>query len=483
MSRAFAETLVALALVAGCMGPQREAPTAPRPSREALRRTAYVEVFEASKGSIVKFTATRKEQKKDEKGKTTTVTHTQWGSGCIIHPAGYALTNSHMLLFDGVRTAETFDGKRHPVRVIAADTRNDLALMKIERKQPFRPLPLGRSGEAMIGEPAITIGSPFGIRFTMARGIISGLGRSTKTEHTHLHRLIQTDAAINPGSSGGPLLNILGELLGICVSAKRDAENIGFVIPIDHIRRVLPDILSPEQRYGYVLGLTLETCGPARVTQVAEGSPAASAGIREGDLVTHVGGMPIRFGLDVTLALIDRKGGEKLPIRLVRADATVQTTVSLGSVPFRPADKVDGLVNGVDLKAYSGRWSKLPDFAKLKPTAVGHRETVALGDHAGKDGFGLDFRGYVNVARDGVYIFHLTSDDGSRLWIGDRLVVDNDGLHSAQERRGFIPLRAGKHPLRVAMFDAGGGDALALSWEGPALRKQPIPAAALWRRK
>ena len=487
MRRQLAATRVALALagaVAGCVAPWASGPAAaPSSSRETQRRTAYVEVFEACKGSVVKFTATRKERKKppDGKGNATTVTHTQWGSGCIIHPAGYVLTNSHMLLFEGKRAAETWDGKRYPVRLIAADDLNDLALLKIERQEPFQPLRLGRSSDVMVGEPAITIGSPFGIRFTMATGIVSGIGRSTNTEHTHLHRLIQTDAAINPGSSGGPLLNILGELIGICVSAKRDAENIGFVIPIDHIRRVLPDILSPEQRYGYVLGLEVATGGPAIVAGVAEGSPAHAAGIRVGDLVTHVGGTAVRRGLDFYLALVERKGGQTLALRLVRADATLKPTLTLGTVPLRPADKIDGLVSGLDYKAYSGRWERLPDFSKLKPTATGTMTSFGLGDLAGKEGFGLDLSGYIDVYRDGVYLFYAKSDDGSKLWIADRLVVDNDGLHSSQERRGFIALKAGKHPIRVAMFEATGEDALAVAYEGPILPKQPIPAAALWR--
>lgn len=481
MPRVVTLALVA-ALAVGCVPRGAQPPQTAR-SREALRRTAYVELFEACKGSIVKFTATRNERKRDEKGKTTTVTHTQWGSGCIIHPAGYVLTNSHMLLFEGKRVAELHDGKRLPVRLIAASHRYDLALMKLERAEPFKPLRLGHSAEAIVGEPAITIGSPFGIRFTMATGIISGVGRSTQTEHAHLHGLVQTTAAINPGSSGGPLLNILGEVIGICVSSKRDAENIGFAIAIDQARRVLPEFLSPEMRYGYVLGITVAPEGAPVVAEVSKGSPADAAGTRVGDLITHVGGLATPTVLDYHLALIDRKGGQALPLRLVRGDATRTCSVTLSAVPHRAAEKVDDLTSGLDYKTYDGQWATVPDFAKLKPASSGTLPTVGLGPMAGKDRFGLDLRGYLAAPRDGVYFFHLTSDDGARLWIGDTLVVDNDGQHAAQERRGLIALRAGKHPLRVAMFDSGGDEALALAWEGPALRKQPLPATALWRPK
>ncbi|MFW6163798.1 MAG: trypsin-like peptidase domain-containing protein [Planctomycetota bacterium] len=444
------------------------------------RRTAAVEVFEAARDSVVKFTATRKEQKTDDAGKTTTVTHTQWGSGVIIHPAGYVLTNAHMLRFIGDRRAETFDGTRHPCRLIAQDDRNDLALMKIETQKTFRPMPFARSADALVGEPVLTIGSPFGIRFTLATGIVSGLDRSTQTEHAHLHGLIQTTAPINPGTSGGPLLDIRGRLLGICVSAKRDAENIGFVIPTDPIRKALPDIIAPSQRYGYTLGLDVEPCGPALVGAVEPSSPAAEAGLQPGDLITHISGQPIRFALDVALALIGRKGGQSLDIRIVRHHETRTLRVTLGTVPRRAPDPVGDLAKGLQLEAYRGRWHALPDLSELEPAATGTMATVGLGDWAGKDGFALDLRGYLKVPHDGVYVFHLTSDDGSRLWIGDRVVVDNDGLHPAQSRRGFIPLRAGHHRLRVACFELAGDEALGLDWAPPGQPRAPVPAAALW---
>ncbi len=477
---------LAMAVAAAGCGPRPATAPAKAPERPTapLRRTPYVEVFEACKGSVVKFTATRKERKTDDKGKTTTVTHTQWGSGCIIHPDGYVVSNAHMLRFDGARVAETFDGSRLPCRLIAADDANDLALLKIDRAQPFTPLRFARSADALIGEPAIVIGSPFGIRFTLATGIISGLRRGTNTDFAHLHGLIQTDAAINPGSSGGPLLNIRGRLLGICVSSKRDADNIGFVIPSDHVRRILPGVISPEKRYGYTLGLKVAPCGPAVVAAVEPGSPAAAAGLRKGDLITHIAGAPIRCALDVALALVGRKGRQRLDIRIVRHDDTRTLRVTLGAVPHRPADVVEGLVPGLAYSVYQrkrGQWRRLPDLAKLKPAAAGTMDTVGLGDCAGKDGFAIELRGYLKVAMDGVYVFHLTSDDGSRLWIGDRLVVDHDGLHGATTRRGFIALRAGHHPLRLAMFDSGGDEALALAWEGPGFARQPLPKAALWR--
>lgn len=470
-------TALALLLAMGCHRP------APPTDRTTLRRTPLVEVFEACKESVVKFTATRVEVKKptQPKGKTTRVTHTQWGSGCVLHEAGYILTNAHMLKFDGTRKATTFDGKSYPVRVIAADEAHDLALVKIDAGRPLKPLRLGRSADLMVGEPAITIGNPFGIKFWMASGIISGLGRSTNTEHAHLTDMIVTDASINPGTSGGPLLNVLGEWVGLCTSAKRDAENIGYAIPIDKVRALLPDMVAPEGRYGFVLGMKVATNGPPTVTQVVNDSPAEAAGIRVGDVITRIGKSPLRVGIHFTLALIGRQGGEKLPIKLLRDGKPVDTTVTLGTVAERPSDKVGRLVQGLDYKLYRGRWTRLPDFQKLKPSATGTLPSFGLGPAKGKESHGLAIAGYVDIPADGNYAFYTRSDDGSRLWIGDRLVVDNDGLHTAVQKRGFIALKAGKHPIRVAFFDHGGEEALEVHYEGPGIKKQPIPPKAIFR--
>ena len=228
---------------AGCMCPAR-------PSPEAMRRTAVTKVFAECKGSVVKFTATRTETTEkpapNGKGPVTRVrtTHTQWGSGCIIHPAGYVLTNSHMLRFEGHRVALLADGKTCPARAIAEDPANDLALMKLEAGRPLTPLKLGHSSQVIVGKPAITIGNPFGIEFTVASGIVSGVGRGTNTDYSNLTDMVQTDASINPGTSGGPLLNILGEMIGLCTSSKKEAENIGFATPVDKIRAVFADLVA-----------------------------------------------------------------------------------------------------------------------------------------------------------------------------------------------------------------------------------------------
>ncbi len=456
------------------------------PSRDALRHTALVDVFAACKDSVIRFTATRVEDKIEtgpdgkSTGKRLHVTQTQWGSGCILHEAGYILSNSHMLKFDGTRTAALYDGTTYPVRVIAVDEASDLTVLKIESARPLKPLRLGHSAGLMVGEPAITMGNPFGIGFTMDAGIISGVGRNIKTEYTLLTDMIQTDASINPGNSGGPLLDIHGELIGVCTSTKMGAENIGFAISIDRIRMVLRELLAPEARYGFVLGIQVAADGPARVTAVAKGSPAEAAGVRVGDVVAAVGGQPVRNQIGYLLALVERKAGQTLAIQLLRGWGSTEVKVKLEPVKLRPADQVADLAPALNWKQYSGQWEHLPDFDRLTPAAGGTMTQFALGPFAGKEWFGLKFAGYVAAPADGVYSFWTRSDDGSRLWIGDQLVVDNDGLHPAIERRGFISLKAGKHPITVAYFQGPGESELKVFWEGPGVPRQEIPASALF---
>lgn len=147
--------------------------------------------------------------------------------------------------------------------------------------------------------------------------------------------------------------------------------------------------------------------------------------------------------------------------------------------PLAP-DAVEGLQAGLLREYYTGQWDALPDFAALKPAETGKADTFDLGPYAGREGFALRFTGYFEAPADGNYAFHVASDDGSRLWVGDRLVVDNDGLHGPREKRGFIPLKAGKHPITVAFFEGGGAESLKVSWEGPGIPKAPIPATALF---
>jgi alpha-L-fucosidase len=214
--------------------------------------------------------------------------------------------------------------------------------------------------------------------------------------------------------------------------------------------------------------------------------------------------------LDVTIAS-DREGVEvryttdgtvpvtgslvvKNPVRLT-ASAVVTARAFRGGKPVsgparaeykkvapRPAAKDADTKPGLKYAYYEGAWDKLPDFAKLQAKAAGVSPVVDLKAKKAPEHYGLVFTGFLRVPKDGVYTLFVSSDDGSRLFLGDTLIVDNDGLHGQQEASGVVALAAGLHPVRIAYFNATGGEGLIVSWQGPALAKQAVPAAALAHR-
>jgi S1-C subfamily serine protease len=463
-----------VALAAGCAAGND--PAARRARLEAIRHTAAVEVYQDGKGSVVNIGVHRPDPSKQG------VMIIEYGSGVVLHEAGYILTNSHALRHGGMCGVGFHQGKEFPARIVAVDEQRDLAVLKIEPDRPLRPVPLGHSRDLLVGEQIITMGNPFGMGLTVTYGIVSALNRSTKSDYTFFPNMIQTSASINPGSSGGPLLNVFGELVGINATARLGANDIGFAIPVDRIREAMPEVLDPEGRFGYRLGLRVETDGPARVAAVEKGSPADAAGVRAGDVVIRAAKTTVLSGVDFYLALLDCRGGQRLPLSLLRQGKVIEVTATPAQVEPRPPDGAVSPAPGLVCDYFEGQWEALPDFASLKAAASGRADTFDLGKYKGRDFFGLRFTGYVDVPADGIWAFYLASDDGSRLYVGDRLVVDNDGLHAMTEKRGFIPLKAGKHAITVLCFERTGEEGLRVSWEGPKVKKQPIPATALFAR-
>jgi hypothetical protein len=138
---------------------------------------------------------------------------------------------------------------------------------------------------------------------------------------------------------------------------------------------------------------------------------------------------------------------------------------------------------GLSFECVEGEFSRLPDFDRMRPASSGDATAFTIEPRSREHQFALRFRGFLRVGADGVYRFFTRSDDGSRLWIGETLVVENDSLHGAREESGVIALAAGLHPITVAMFEQSGDVELTVSYAGPGLPKQPIPAAALGRQR
>jgi serine protease Do len=348
--------------------PSAAAQTDPRTPPHPARRTPVVDVFEANRDAVVNISSTEIVTMRDPMGldrmfedffdmpnrnplgRERQYTRTSVGSGFVIHPDGYIVTNAHVVAQTAERKVSFSDGREFDAQVVAADAKRDLAVLKIEADKPLQPIKLGRSDDLMIGETVIAIGNPLGFQNTVTAGVVSAVKRDLDfANRVTLSGLIQTDASINPGNSGGPLLNVLGELIGVNTAIRGDAQNIGFAIPVDHLREVLPDLLDVERRYRIIVGATVSSVDSPRVTAVKPQSPAADAGLQQGDVVCEVDHRPVAEGIDFYIALIGRVPGETIPLTVTRGGRTVEASLTLGGRPAPDGAKLAGEKLGVEV--------------------------------------------------------------------------------------------------------------------------------------
>jgi serine protease Do len=264
------------------------------------------------------------------------------GSGVIISPDGEILTNYHVI--EGVRGGESTievkisDGRTFKATILGKDKELDIALVKIDASHlPFAKL--GNSDALRIGEWVVAIGNPLGLEHTVTQGIISAKGR--QLNGPGLESFLQTDAAINRGNSGGPLLNLRGEVIGINTAIRPDGQNIGFAVPVDMITRVLKDLRSgkPVSR-GYLGVVTRnldkefqESLGikeGAVVNDVSRGGPADKGGLQRLDVITAVEGRKVKNGEELVAAVASRRAGETVRVTVFREGKTRELTVVLG---------------------------------------------------------------------------------------------------------------------------------------------------------
>lgn len=408
-------------LFAALLGPVRHSPAAELTASQALRRTPVVDVFERCKDAVVNVSTTQVVERRSRRGfdsmfdelfdfprETRRYELTSVGSGFVIHQDGYVVTNAHVVARTVERRVIFPDGTQYEADLVALDVEKDLAVLKIDAPRKLPTLKLGRSDDLMIGETVIAIGNPLGYQHTLTSGVVSALNRSLEVRGQVMYQgLIQTDASINPGNSGGPLLNVLGELIGINTAIRGDAQNIGFSIAVDELRRALPEMLDVERRYGIEVGLELTVDDEARVTQVAAGSPAESAGVSVDDRVIAVDGVKLNSGIDFCIDLIGRRSGDRVKVDLLRAGRPVEATLVIRERP-RP----DGLALAASRFGVTTRPLTPEETRQLGLRAGG----LLLGDvHAGgpADEAGL-FRGDILIAIDRTEVKNL-DDLGTKL--------------------------------------------------------------------
>jgi len=257
------------------------------------------------------------------------------GSGFVIDPRGYILTNFHVV--EGAQSIEVVlgDQSRYPAKYIGADQRNDVALIKIDPKgKRLVALALGDSGAIQVGQKVLAIGNPFGFQSTLTTGVVSALGRTVQTSQTtFIDEAIQTDAAINRGNSGGPLINSRGEVIGInsaIYTPTGTTAGIGFAIPINTAKSIANDLITDGRVHRAFLGietmpvndwlsqaLDLPVQDGLLVEMVTRGSPAAGAGIRGGDRVAQAGMRKIAIGGDVIVAIDGQKIANQFDMNVI----------------------------------------------------------------------------------------------------------------------------------------------------------------------
>jgi serine protease Do len=273
------------------------------------------------------------------------------GTGVLIDPRGYIVTNHHVIDEVNLLRVRLADGTQTGARVVARDAENDLALLKIEVGRPLPTIPLGTATDLMVGETVIAIGNAYGYEHTVTVGVVSAIGRDvTLNKEVSYKQLIQTDASINPGNSGGPLLNVYGELIGVNVAIRAGAQGIGFAIPVDTMIRVAGGMLAGKARGGAVSavshGLQLrdevratKSEAPRRfavVEHLEEGSPAEKAGLQPGDVLVRADGTPVASSLDLERALLDHTAGDKVVFLVRRGSADQKTELVLDAAHTSP---------------------------------------------------------------------------------------------------------------------------------------------------
>lgn len=300
------------------------------------------------------------------------------GSGVIISANGEILTNHHVI--EGVHGTDAeievklSDGRTMPAKVLGKDKELDIALIRIEANHlPFAAL--GDSEKAKVGEWVVAIGNPLGLDHTVTQGIISAKGRSARAlgGPAGLESFLQTDAAINRGNSGGPLLNLRGEVIGINTAIRADGQNIGFAVPIDMVKRVLRDLRSgrPVSR-GY-LGIStaeldkdyqaaLNLKQGVVVADVVRGQAADKAKVMRLDVITAIDGQKLNSPDELVAAISTRRAGDTVMLSIVRDGKSVQLPVKLGD--RKDLQKADG-ENGQDEKEGSDSKEQSTEGKKL----------------------------------------------------------------------------------------------------------------------
>lgn len=290
-------------------------------------------------------------------GIRTSITTNYWGyqtqaaaagSGFILSADGYILTNYHVVEDSNSITVSLYDGTEYDATLVGCDESNDIAVLKIDA-EGLTPVVLGDSDNLNVGDQVVAIGNPLGeLTFSLTTGVVSALNREVTLSSNVTMNLIQTDCAINSGNSGGALFNLYGEVIGITnakyssssSSSEASIDNIGFAIPLNHVKNIVKSIIETGSITKPYIGVTVSSVSSeaqayglptgAAVRSVEADSPAAKAGLEENDIITEVDGTAINSSTELVNYVGEKTPGDELTFKVYRQGEELELTVTIG---------------------------------------------------------------------------------------------------------------------------------------------------------
>jgi putative serine protease PepD len=259
------------------------------------------------------------------------------GTGWVYDTQGHIVTNEHVI--DGASSVSVkfSDGTTAKATVVAKDTSSDLAVLKVDvAASKLHPLPVGDSSALQVGDGVVAIGNPYGLDGSVTSGIVSALDREISApDNTPIEGAIQTDAAINHGNSGGPLLNLDGKVVGVTSQIQSDSganDGVGFAISSNMVKTVVQQLLTTGKVAHPLLGVQVTTtANGVSVAKVESGSGADKAGIKSGDVITAVDGTKVTSSQQLRTIIAAHKPGDTLQVEILRSGSTKTLTVTVGS--------------------------------------------------------------------------------------------------------------------------------------------------------
>jgi putative serine protease PepD len=294
------------------------------------------DIYQRTQKGVVEITVTTSQSTNPFGGQQTQQAQ---GSGFVYDSNGRIITNQHVVEGATSISVRFWNGKTYKAELVGSDPSTDLAVIKVDAPASvLTPLTLADSNAVAVGDNVVAIGSPFGLENTVTSGIVSALHRQmTSPNNFSIDDSIQTDAAINHGNSGGPLLNAEAQVIGVNAQIESDSggnDGVGFAIPSNTVKSIVSELISTGKAEHAYLGVSVETVNASvRITEVRTGTPAADAGLQSGDTIVSVDGKRIVSGDGLTSAISTKKPGDTVSITYSRGGQSHTVKIELASRP------------------------------------------------------------------------------------------------------------------------------------------------------